>query len=47
VPNPAFILGGEEPPISDEQLEHLERIFSVPIQEAIALTDDELEEDLV
>jgi hypothetical protein len=45
--NPAYILGGEEPPISDEQVEHLDKTFSVPIDEAIALTDDKLNEDVM
>lgn len=46
MPNSAFIAGGEDQPISDEQVEHLEKIFTVPIHEAIELTDDELDEDL-
>ncbi len=44
--NSAFRYLPEENLISDENHDHLEEIFSVPIEDAVELTDDELDEDV-
>jgi hypothetical protein len=43
--NYAFRYVAEEPLISDENIRRLDRIFELPIERAIELTHDELEED--
>jgi hypothetical protein len=46
MPNSAFRYLPEEILITEEQVDHMKKIFEVPLHEAIELTDDELDEDV-
>lgn len=45
MPNSHIFFPNHDEPISDEKLEHLDKFFTLPIEEAETLTHDELYED--